>query len=772
MKKTILLCILILQFSLSSCLPSPSFEPWAKWRFEDVRVIDAVDCKQATADILAVYLRRSYPSLKSDGIQIRLDMLDVDINPDFDIYLAVDYRSGQGTHQLPIDSEADIAWDRLIKIASDGHITVSNNRMNLQQGISTSIFRDSILDTISIEYQDRELIASPLDIRVQVFTTNTNSKQILDRTSPADSSASPPKAVSVIFAFWDVFPVYTPAQALRRWDGAHTGPLGGRHGLYNLLRTFNSHKVPLILLDLSYPSSISALDFGGDLSLIQEMVNNDRLIIPDTVPLSPIDKPLALPTWFLTSMVTRSRMISTHYNLHSSPFLFSQLSGLDIEYTSNHYAIIFSPSLTGTYTTTVQTNGNTRIIPIWINSSKEMDKMQPNRTGPSLEMLKALDRAALESNHTNELLIFGADLPNSTWADPEIARLSLQYLINRPWIHFMDQTDLLSLKPTESRNNDHPGEELGGLPNLTQLLPPQKQILDKLKKLPSSPIRGTAWQMMSSLLGPTYPSNEDLSRLRANYWIGLQDLLDASLWVDQPKDKSQCSQDPNNTELSQCVLSSEQWYLSFDAENACIRFGFVRLADGIHQIIAPGYQLMSGQSDPTFWNLNLGLQADPTISTCALSGLNGHFQSESSNDQIIFEDADKSIRKSFLINAYTLYVEYQTNQPLEISLPLTLDPWRMYQPHWSKQYQSRLNDQKWSWVLIPIFSVTTSTNGRMKLNTYKDSQESMGNIEDPNIGKTPGNFLPFPVAEAIISGKQKIWVSVSVLPVDNPNNSP
>ena len=45
------------------------------------------------------------------------------------------------------------------------------------------------------------------------------------------SNSSLPTPAYLLLAFWDTLPASTPIQLLRRWDGAHTGPYGQRHGL-------------------------------------------------------------------------------------------------------------------------------------------------------------------------------------------------------------------------------------------------------------------------------------------------------------------------------------------------------------------------------------------------------------------------------------------------------------------------------------------------------------------------------------------------------------
>ncbi len=108
-------------------------------------------------------------------------------------------------------------------------------------------------------------------MKLQVFLTPPGSHNIADQLDPIDLGMTPPAPARYLLAFWNTFPAYTPLTALRRWDGAHTGPLGGRHGLWNLLRTARSAASPLILLDMNYPAALSALEFAGELELIKEL---------------------------------------------------------------------------------------------------------------------------------------------------------------------------------------------------------------------------------------------------------------------------------------------------------------------------------------------------------------------------------------------------------------------------------------------------------------------------------------------------------------------
>ncbi len=102
------------------------------------------------------------------------------------------------------------------------------------------------MDTIVIRL-DRSLVPTgPGALRLQVFTTAPGALDVVDQTPSflANGIQLVPRA-PLLLAFWDTLPAATPAQALRRWDGAHTGPFGKRHGLFRLLQTSAEAGVPV-----------------------------------------------------------------------------------------------------------------------------------------------------------------------------------------------------------------------------------------------------------------------------------------------------------------------------------------------------------------------------------------------------------------------------------------------------------------------------------------------------------------------------------------------
>ena len=139
-----------------------------------------------------------------------------------------------------------------------------------------------------------------------------------DPAHPADevhnvrSDDQPPgQRAPIIVAFWEAFPVTTPAQALRRWDGAHTGPLGDRHGLLHILEGARRYSVPVALLDIKNPASLAALNFMGHVPVLQNLSGRSLLILPDVA--------YAEPAGFALNF---SRLAASGFGLPASQFVY------------------------------------------------------------------------------------------------------------------------------------------------------------------------------------------------------------------------------------------------------------------------------------------------------------------------------------------------------------------------------------------------------------------------------------------------------------------
>ncbi len=369
MRKSLLGFLLLLTACLSppGDISRPAFgqHPWAG----ALRALDPADALAPANDITAVYLRQN-----GDALQIRVDLLKF-----------------ENTAELSLDIEiGDISTPEAIPFPIRIPSEDSPARLTL----------DPLLATVIIEIP---LSAIPSRPRVDVSTPE---EQITDLTL---DSPAPNQNVPLLLTFYDTFAARFPAEALRSWDGAHTGPRGERHGLKHLLDAVEEYRAPVVLLDLKEPENLSVLDALGVLPRIQQMEKDSLLILPD----APEQEAL--------------------FGFSPSPFMWGVSANRPtFAYTTdpNH---IYHPFFRKTI-----------IIPIAV----ETDSTQPTPDGPSLEIRRALLETALNADE-NDLLVLGGSLRNSTWGSPDMVGSTLAYFASRPYVRVLTAKDLVEF-PTKS----------------------------------------------------------------------------------------------------------------------------------------------------------------------------------------------------------------------------------------------------------------------------------------------------------------------------------
>ena len=216
---------------MTACQPRPPAYTSLGWQYADLRALDGVDGTQPGADMLAYYFQQA----GGEG-RLRLDFFDQVTGLEEDIYLALDTLPG-GTQSLPIGAHAQIDWDLLVVVPANGEIYTLDPKFNRVSLPPIWVSRDPQQDTFSLAWQGSLLEFAAPDARlkgVEIFTTAAGETALADQLGPLDAWGPPPQPADALLVFWDTYPAYTPALALRRWDGAHTGPLGGRHGLVKL----------------------------------------------------------------------------------------------------------------------------------------------------------------------------------------------------------------------------------------------------------------------------------------------------------------------------------------------------------------------------------------------------------------------------------------------------------------------------------------------------------------------------------------------------------
>jgi len=735
-------------------------------------------------DLVAAYLRTI-----DRNLQFRVDFLDLSEVPAMDLYIAIDYQPN-GSTLLPFNQPAEIYWDLLLDIPADGEIqcqisSAQEDGIQSGCGIPIHVTRDPILDIITVQLSIpnersaqttqvdplERLIRAPFSF--QIFITQPKTGILADRTDIVRSDAVPPDPVPVMFVFWNSYPAYTPALALRRWDGAHTGPEGGRHGLFNLLRTFNAAGIPLVLLDLNTPNSISALSYGNNLSFIQDMAKSGSLILPEAVIASNI-LPVNIPSQLLGTIHQENLSVQEAYTFPPTRSIYYPLGLASFRAWISGGGqvateIIFQPTsesgkqidyLPGS--TSIYTWLGYRVIPVpsLLEASKIAE--QASQEGPTLDLKRILIESALEGdNHGSDrtkILLLGGDLPTSSWGIPQASRASLRYISSRPWIYPLDFYDLLGF-PTTS-----------GSP-MSEAAANSSPVIDwdLLSNLPQNLISTATWQAFMALYAPVSPQTENLTGLRAHYMNQINILNAASNWGEEPYNLSSCEQDLGKDGRIECILASTNILLVIDRETSAITHAFGRGPDGgLHQFIAPSSQFITGLSNPSTWNLANNLTADPAVIPGAFSNTHPPDRFILDSQAIYFEwDRGDIQRLIYRLLPDRLEIEFLINKdalPKKTILPVALDPWLRYYSEFPGNYTAARDGTTWRFWTDNSFGVAVNSSALINPVVFTDSLEFMAAPENPNQDYPPGHYLPFPMALLEIRSDQdpNLWIEIDL----------
>ncbi len=720
----------LLLLSSAACAAVPPAD--RLWTYADLRLLQpAADPAAPSSDLLAVYTRDA-----GSDVQIRLDFLDLPPVPDRDLYVALDTRPGGLDSALlspqPFaPSAADrtptaFAWDTLLVLPAGGlPQAFTAGQAGASQTIRPRLVRDPGLDTLTISLNRTYL---PEPFRLQVFVTLPCKPQAgpcdprpVDAT-PAVSTGDPPPAgrAALLLEFWNVLPAATPAQALRRWDGAHTGPNGGRHGLNLVLQPAAQFGIPLALLDLKTPASLAALDDLGQTGRIRRLSDLGLLILPDVVFAEPADVSLAF-----------SRRASAGFNLPASPFIYSATAGLQPGYLAQ-FASLPDP-------TRLAADGRTRLIPL-----PPADAVQATDEGPSLDVRQALLAAAL-SGDRSRLVVLGGNLPASTWGNADAAAATFAWIAAHPWIQPLRADDLLTM-PVGSRA-DLPRQVARSSPTTLHFPGHPNAIDDSL------------WQTLFMLTAPT--GDAQLDSLHSNYMDQVTILMKASAWADAPGAQAGCGSDLG-LRTGECVLSNPRYYAVFNSAGARLTHLFYLDQAGAHQLIAPSYQFAVGLSDPSEWKLGAGEAADPSAIPGAFAD-DGQpwrpYQAAVSPGRLAFSTADGALVKTYRLTENGLEATYTTNAPITTRIPLAVDPQAFY--FGPTNYLGSPGTGSWTWGPANGTRVEVRSEAALSGEGFTSSHDLLSKPEDPNRDYPSGHYFPFPLAVVILSSDGGFSVQIT-----------
>ncbi|MGW8224413.1 MAG: hypothetical protein ACWGOY_01705 [Anaerolineales bacterium] len=772
LRNPINLFLVMFAFLVMGCVPQVDNQPGDAWHYADLRVLEPYDPNQLEGDFIAGYSR-----FAGSDFQVRLDLLELAGLTQVDYYVALDFKPG-GSQILPLNGEASINWDVLLYLPDEGDPLAFNppprifSTVDTETGLPLKARTDLIPRIIRLPWQDYIQIsinkyflpALSQGIQIQVFSTAPDAVEIRDSIGPFRSDDLPPQRAPLLLAFWNSLPAYSPAQSLRLWDGAHTGPYGERHGLSILLGNVRKYSVPVTLLDLRSPTGLSSLDFLNKIPLIQELYGDKLLTLPDSLPGSPTFPlfPDGLPDWASSDYLEYSNQISEQFNIPVSRFLYAPRK---TEITGDDYALYFLPA-----------DQNPQVGQLIALPPQIPREPQANPDGFPLAIRKILiDNALLRTSTPSSfpLLVLGGDLQESTFADPASSNATLSYIANHPWIQPINRDDLGSL-PATVKFQYMPGDTL---PSNVELFSPSSMLANfpGPNLFHGNPLYEAAIENVFSLYAPLPPEPQALAELRSSYSNQPGILLAAAQWAEKPYASQECQVDLDLDGLPECILSSGEIFAVIDPLGGRLVGYFYRNGASAHQIIAPSSQFIVGLADPSTWQLAYGEGADPAGIPGAFSDSAPPWQiyevSNNSN-QLSFRSLDQQITKVYTLAEDSLQINYHTSDPITGQIPVVIDPWQRFSPGWSDQYSYQTLDNGYRITLHDVLSVDITSDLPLEFTSFTDSQEHLDIPEDPNFDYPQGHYLPFPVTAITYTGQTDFGFQIRITLSDHLSQLP
>jgi hypothetical protein len=688
----------------ASCASSPMDRPWV---YADLRALGSLDAPSPATDILAVYTRTTNLT-----VDLRVDLLDINAGDQYNLKIA--FWDNRDFSQDPL----------MIDISSTGMVHTSGIRTG-HPNIWPRVIQNDSLDTITVNL-NRSFIGRRFWLDVSTYTTDPN--KLADVVYDVRSDAQPPvNRAPALVAFWDAFPVTTPTQALRRWDGAHTGPVGQRHGLLYILEAAGQSGVPVALLDLKNPASLAALDFMGNVPEITDLYNRGLLILPDVV----YGEPAAVALDF-------SRTATAGFGLPSSQFVYTPSSDPSaLSAALSGYHARFLPLADATH---LANSGGRRLIPL-----PGSDAIQATSDGPSLEVRRALIAVAISPDPT-DLVVLGGSLPLSTWGDSDMAFPTFEWIAAHPWIQPLGSQDLLTF----------PVQKLPVVSPLAVISPPW---LDELLSAPRNSITQSAWQTYLTLTAVT--ADKPLQTLRRDYLGQVGELLAAANWANNPVARVDCKDDLNGDGQAECILANQKYFAILEPSGARLTQLFYMGENGPHQVVGPSSQFDVGLSDRSEWRLGNGEAADPSVIPGAFADDTDTWMNYSSTittDGIVFATPDGSRVKTYRLTGNGIQVLYQTHTPVSTRIPLALDPQAFYSG--PTNYLAALTPHAWTWSRSGGTTVEVRTDAVLSAEGFISAIPFLSFHENPNLEYPKGNYLPFPLSVVTIQGNKNFSVVI------------
>lgn len=730
------------------------------WQQRHLRYIDPIDSGDDNNELIAVYSTEQHFLYKSQHV-VRLDFVELQQPQPFDLYIYLDLFPG--SQREPVTFESEFDWEIGISIPSyQRSLQVFDQNYSPISAFPVTIQRHADQDYLEVGFlSENPLWVIPQNFSMKIVVVSPQTQEVLDHTPQISSTTLAPQPLHVLLVFWDTFPAFSPVQAMRRWDGAHTGPLGGRHGLYSLLRAANSNRIPVVLLDLKNPFALSALEFANKRNEIMITSQTFNFVLPDNIFVLNGES-----QHHRNAKLSWQRQFFQNLGYRLSPFAYLSPNVLiadepfSLQKVCSNHQLIFSLINNPGISSHISSSGPCRWLGIPEGISNPI--YQPSDTGLSVVLKKKMITNLTTKPQTsqNQIIIVGGSLPLSTWGDPQIARTAINEIKNLPWIHLMDANDLpfqppALLEPIQLYDNKSPH---------------QQELDSKLKLLSGFPLKDQhlRWiqeQFIFSLGASIYPSPPELPQLRIN----LLPLLSAFGWIDHWNSSltsyAECPQDITSDGIPDCILSNQKIAAWIDPHWGSILFVFSRDQSGVHEIIGPASQLMSGLTDSTKWDLSKGIYAENRFFEVALQDSLSYDNYQIAINKLQLSVDKGEVVKTIQLSDNTIHISYSISPSQPLYIPFMIDPWHRFEVEWSNHYFSYVNGNILCWTYNNQLSACVSPSQNINIHTFKDTQNRFETTENPNIGNPPGHFLPFPLAllEMYPAAVQKNRIEIQII---------
>jgi len=755
-----LIALAILFSSLGACDPSaikPETDPFLGWTREDIRTLDAVDAENPAQDLIAIYTRKTDQTL-----DIRLDFLDQTDTLTNDIYVAFD-TSPAGSSALPFQGRSDLEWDFLLCLTKTRAPYAVNSELQEVHTMRPRVFRDPFLDAAVIRL-NTATNNIPNNSQIQVWITPTGVATTADASPVISFEDQWTTTAPLILEFWNTLPSATPAQTLRRWDGAHTGPAGQRHGLRQLLIAVEKFDIPVYLLDLASTTRISALELVGGLDLVRSLANQSKIILPQTA-FSPI--------------TAQHEMVENAVSAQNSGIPLSEPVFAPIPITSlaqGSTAFADLPNRAHIYTL-----DGFRLIPTASHVYTVDLNAAQSVTNEGLTLAARLDliTAAL-SEDPSDLVILGGSLPNSMWGDFSAATSAFRFISSHPWIQTISPlelsrwpaiainsdslscADLLCSPPIEASIHPFTGQRVEIPISLPKL---RENALLAAQAVSSDVISSTVWETLTTLTLPT--SDNRAQGLQANLlgFIGVLAAFDT--WSVAPQPMSNCEQDLDWDGQGECVLASSSIFTVIDLDGGRLILAGMSVNNTPEQWIGPDYQLVSGLGDPNKYDPKRGYYTDLAQIPGALASPSSSpaqdCQAEISPDRMVLSCSPGSAVKRVDLTDRGIELAVNNSAAFQTDIPLLLSPEHRLAPGEMHLYFAHAADNgtsfTWAWGVSTRLHITI-TGGTAKLSSALDNTAWLREPENPDRGISPDFYLPYPLAVLKVSSPGNLTISI------------